>query len=180
MFGKSESCTTSCITPILLGVLIVLNVFGLFLLMGNSLSLPASISVDPIGVKKALLEIEYSKVGGKANYDVMTQAQNLSVNDPQNPSNIEAMKKYISTFGNGTKTPTPTTPAAAAMMTPAEVAMILSGAAIDGNKSADIIAIEYSDMECPFCIKQYSDTKIQGSLLAQYGDKVAFAFKNNK
>ena len=182
MFGKTESCTTSCVTPILLGVLIVLNVFGLFLLMGNSFSLPASISVDPIGVKKALLEIEYSKVGGKANYDVMTQAQNLSINDPQNPSNIEAMKKYISTFGSGNKAPTatPTVPASGATMTPAEVATILSGASIDGNKSADIIAIEYSDMECPFCIKQYSDTKIQASLLAQYGDKVAFAFKNNR
>ena len=180
MVSKSESCTTSCITPILLGVLIVLNVFGLFLLMGNSFSLPASISVDPIGVKKALLEIEYSKVGGKANYDIMTQAQNLSINDPQNPSNIEKMKNYIATFASGAKAPTPTTPPVGATMTPAEVATILSGASIDGNKSADIIAIEYSDMECPFCIKQYSDTKIQASLLAQYGDKVAFAFKNNR
>ena len=35
-------------------------------------------------------------------------------------------------------------------------------------------------MECPFCIKQYHDTKIQESLNAQYGDKVAFAFKNNR
>ena len=35
-------------------------------------------------------------------------------------------------------------------------------------------------MECPFCIKQYSDTKIQASLIAQYGDKVAFAFKNSR
>ncbi len=182
MFGKSESCTTSCITPILLGVLIVLNVFGLFLLTGNSFSLPSSISVDPVWVKKALLEIEYSKVGGKANYDIMTQAQNLSVNDPQNPSNIEAMKKYISTFASGTKAPiaTPTTPAVGATLTPTDVAIILSGASIEGSKTADIIAIEYSDMECPFCIKQYHDTKIQESLKAQYGNKVAFAFKNNR
>ena len=183
MVSKSESCTTNCVTPILLGVLIILNIFGLFLLTGNSFSLPASISVDPVGVKKALLEIEYSKVGGKANYNIMTQAQNLSVNDPQNPSNIEAMKKYISTFGSGTKAPipnTPTTPAVGATMTPAEIAVILSGAALEGNKSADIVAIEYSDMECPFCIKQYHDTKIQESLRAQYGDKVAFAFKNNR
>lgn len=42
------------------------------------------------------------------------------------------------------------------------------------------MAIEYSDMECPFCIKQYHDTKLQPSLSAQYGDKVAFAFKNNR
>jgi len=71
-------------------------------------------------------------------------------------------------------------PTAANNLTPAEVATILSGASIEGNKNADIIAIEYSDMECPFCIKQYSDTKIQESLRAQYGDKVSFAFKNNR
>ncbi len=168
-------------THILLVVIILLNAAGLYLLTGNSISLPDSFDIDPVGVKKALLEIEYSKVGGKTNYDIMTQAQNLSVNDPQNPSNIEAMKKYISTFGSGTKVPAaPIALASGATMTPAEVAMILSGAALEGNKSADIVAIEYSDMECPFCIKQYSDTKIQSSLLAQYGDKVVFAFKNNR
>lgn len=168
-------------THILLVVIILLNATWLYLLTGNSISLPESLNINPVGVKQALLDIEYSKVGGKANYDIMTQAQNLSVNDPQNPSNIEAMKKYISTFGSGTKAATaPKALASGATMTPAEIAVILSGAALEGNKLADIVAIEYSDMECPFCIKQYSDTKIQSSLLAQYGDKVVFAFKNNR
>ncbi len=88
------------LTHILLIIIVLLNASALYLLTGNSISLPASMSVDPIGVKKALLEIEYSKVGGKENYDIMTQAQNLSVNDPQNPSNIEAMKKYIATYAS--------------------------------------------------------------------------------
>jgi predicted DsbA family dithiol-disulfide isomerase len=163
-------------------VLIVLHIFGLFLLTGNSFSLPSSISVDPVGVKKALLEIEYSKVGGKANYDIMTQAQQISVNDPQNPSNITAMKKYIAEAQGKQPTPDSDTPTApvGATLSPTDLATILSGASLEGNASADIIAIEYSDMECPFCIKQYHDTKIQDSLRAQYGDKVAFAFKNNK
>jgi protein-disulfide isomerase len=183
MSETTPSCSTQCawLTPTLLGVLIVLHIFGLFLLTGNSFSLPASISVDPVGVKKALLEIEYSKVGGKANYDIMTQAQQISVNDPQNPSNIAAMKKYIAESQG--KKPTPDTEATTpvgATLSPADLAMILSGASLEGNKSADIVAIEYSDMECPFCIKQYHDTKIQESLTTKYGDKVAFAFKNNK
>jgi protein-disulfide isomerase len=163
-------------------VLIVLHIFGLFLLTGNSFSLPSSISVDPVGVKKALLEIEYSKVGGKANYDIMTQAQQISVNDPQNPSNIAAMKKYIAEAGKGNQPTTPDTktPETGAILSQADLATILSWATLEGNKSADIIAIEYSDMECPFCIKQYHDTKIQDSLKAQYWDKVAFVFKNNK
>jgi protein-disulfide isomerase len=111
----------------------------------------------------------------------MTQAQQISVNDPQNPSNIAAMKKYIAESQG--KKPAPeadTTTPVGATISPADLAVILSGAALEGNKSADIVAIEYSDMECPYCIKQYHDTKIQESLRAQYGDTVVFAFKNNK
>lgn len=35
-------------------------------------------------------------------------------------------------------------------------------------------------MECPFCIKQYNDTKLQKALKDKYGDTVAFAYKNNR
>lgn len=35
-------------------------------------------------------------------------------------------------------------------------------------------------MECPYCIKQYHDTKLQSALITKYGDTVAFAFKNNR
>ena len=66
------------------------------------------------------------------------------------------------------------------MMTPEEVQAVLSDASIEGNKSASIIAIEYSDMECPFCMKQYHDTKLFPTLLAEYSDKIGVAFKNNK
>ncbi len=110
---ESGSCATSCncssITFILLAVIVVMNIVGLYLLTGNSLSLPSSISVDPVGVKKAFLDIEYAKVGGKENYDIMTKAQLLSVNDPQNPSNLMAMKKYIDSFASGANTATQAT-----------------------------------------------------------------------
>ncbi len=178
MFGKTESSTTgSYITPILLGILIVLNALGLYLLMGNSFQLPSSISVEPAGIKKAILELEYEKVGGKANYELVSKATLLQMKDQ-----IPQIEQYLKTQGGNTAAPTaqPNQPAATSTMTPEEVAKILSSAALEGNKSADIVAIEYSDMECPFCIKQYHDTKIQGALLGQYGDKVAFAFKNNR
>ncbi len=35
-------------------------------------------------------------------------------------------------------------------------------------------------MECPFCMRQYHDTKLFPTLLSQYGDKVSVAFKNNR
>ena len=178
MFSKSESCNTSCLNSILLGVLIVLNAFGLYLLMGNSFSVP-SISVDPVGIKKAMLELEYQKVGGKANYDIIAQATAIQMKEQ-----IPQMEQYIKTKGGNTTTQGVTTntatPVAASTMSEADIAAVLTSAALEGNKKADIVAIEYSDMECPFCIRQFHDTKLQPSLAAQYGDKVAFAFKNNR
>jgi len=172
MFGHSDSAKVST-TNILVIILIVLNVLGLYLLTGNSVALPTSISVDPVGIKKAILEIEYDKVGGKSNYDIISKATMIQMTEQ-----IPQMEQYIKTqWGKVADTTTPTTPT---IMSPEDIATILSGASIEGNKNADIIAIEYSDMECPFCIRQYSDTKLQPSLAAQYGDKVGFAFKNNR
>jgi len=42
-----------------------------------------------IGLKKAILEVEYEKVGGKESFEIQSQAQKLSLRDPQNPGHIE-------------------------------------------------------------------------------------------
>jgi protein-disulfide isomerase len=178
MFGKTEStCSTaSCLTSTLLVISILLNSVCLYLLMGNSFSLPSSISVEPAGIKKAILELEYEKVGGKTNYELISKATQLQMKDQ-----IPQIEQYLKTQGGNTTAPTQqAVQPANTTMTQEEVAKILASASLEGNKSADIVAIEYSDMECPFCIKQYADTKLQPSLLTQYGDKVAFAFKNNR
>lgn len=176
-------------THVILVILVLLNAAGLYLLTGNSFSLPGSISIDPVGIKKAILEVEYDKAGGKENYDLLAKAQQLSMNDPQNPSNLEAMKKYIASFGTGgtkinaptTTTPTsPTDSGAGTVLDATKISKVLSDAVVEGNKNADILVVEYSDMECPFCIKQYQDTQLWKKLQAQYGDKVKFAFKNNR
>jgi protein-disulfide isomerase len=179
---KHESITetptgnnTPLVTYILLAVVILQGFFNLYLLTGNSVTLPASTGIDSFGVKKALLELEYDKVGGKVNYDLVSQATRMQMQEQ-----IPQIKQYIETQWG--KTPSTTTPTQAANQTleATKMAPVISGAALEGNALADIVVIEYSDMECPFCIKQYSDTKLQPSLQAKYGDKVAFAFKNNK
>ena len=38
-----------------------------------------------------------------------------------------------------------------------ELASIKKDAYIEGNKSAKITLIEYSDLECPFCIRQFKE-----------------------
>ena len=35
-------------------------------------------------------------------------------------------------------------------------------------------------MECPFCMRQYHETKLFPTLLSQYSGSVSTAFKNNR
>jgi len=85
------------------------------------------------------------------------------------------MKEYIEKSGGETGAAN-----TEKVITPEDAAKIRENIAIEGNINADILVIEYSDMECPFCMKQFHETKLPEQLLAQYGDKVAFAFKNSR
>ena len=55
--------STPVLTYVLLAVVILQGFFNIYLLTGNSVTLPASTGIDALGVKKALLELEYQKVG---------------------------------------------------------------------------------------------------------------------
>jgi len=85
-------------THILLILILLFQSCALYLLTGKSFPSFGDLPIDSFGIKRAVLEVEYDKVGGKENYDIMTRAQQLSVNDPQNPSNIANMKKYVESF----------------------------------------------------------------------------------
>jgi len=166
--------SSALITYILLAIVIVQGFFNIYLLTGNSVTLPASTGIDALGVKKALLDLEYEKVGGKENYELVSKATLIQMQEQ-----IPQIKQFIESQGGATPT-TPTAENIDQTMDAAQIEKIVSGAAIEGNAQADIVAIEYSDMECPFCIRQYAETKLRESLVTQYGDKVAFAFKNNR
>ncbi|MFZ2255960.1 MAG: thioredoxin domain-containing protein [Patescibacteria group bacterium] len=167
--------SSALVTYILLAIVIVQGFFNIYLLTGNSVTLPASTGIDALGVKKALLELEYEKVGGKENYELVSKATLIQMQEQ-----IPQIRQFIESNGGANGTATAPTPAVDQVMDAAQIEKIVSSAALEGNTQADIIAIEYSDMECPFCIRQYSETKLRESLVTQYGDKVAFAFKNNR
>lgn len=167
--------SSALVTYILLAIVIVQGFFNIYLLTGNSVTLPASTGIDALGVKKALLELEYEKVGGKENYELVSKATLIQMQEQ-----IPQIRQFIESNGGANGTATAPTPAVDQVMDAAQIEKIVSSAALEGNAQADIIAIEYSDMECPFCIRQYSETKLRESLVTQYGDKVAFAFKNNR
>lgn len=57
-----------------------------------------------------------------------------------------------------------------------EITAIKQAAYLEGNKDAKITLVEYSDLECPFCIRQYKDGTIQKTL-EKYAGKVNYIYK---
>lgn len=74
-------------------------------------------------------------------------------------------------FGGG-KSATPTN--TVADPSKIEVAKVTADEHIRGNLSADVVIVEYSDPECPFC-KTFHNTMIQ--LMSNYGPKVAWVYR---
>ncbi len=138
-------------------------------------------------VREALLQHEYEKVGGKSNYELVTALQIAMLNNPQSGQDVVTLSKMLEALsGSGTTetqqvTQTTATPAVTLnTLTPERQSDILSGAVLEGNKDADIVVIEYSDLECPFCIVQHNDNQIVKTLKAEYGDKIVSIFKNHR
>ncbi len=52
----------------------------------------------------------------------------------------------------------------------------LSDRPVKGNPDAEVVVIEYSDYQCPYCATAYSS--LEKRLLAEYGDKIRFVFKH--
>lgn len=141
-------------------------------------TLPFSATNDSLGIKRAVLEVEYDKVGGKENYDMLTQAQLIQFKQTL-PQLKEFLKSQGGDVGSSTGTETAATDTSKTLDA-TKMAKLAENAAIEGDSSAAITVIEYSDMECPFCLKQYHDTKLKEKLLAQYGSGVNFVFKNSR
>lgn len=59
----------------------------------------------------------------------------------------------------------------------AKLAAIEKDGYIKGNKNARITVLEYSDLICPFCKRQYSSQTIE-NLLAKYPNDVNMEFRN--
>lgn len=137
--------------------------------------------VVPQKVQENYLALEYKKSGDKETYDLLAEAQRLQLQEqiPQIKQFVES-KKWTATPTNaqadGTKTTETTTPVAK-KLSQEEIADIKKIAFIEGNKDATITLVEYSDLECPYCIRQYKDGVIK-QVHEKYGDKINSIFKN--
>lgn len=187
--------SSNSIQTALLLVLVLLSAFQIAFMAGAIPNFSASTSktttewTNSSGleqvVREALLKHEYEKVWGKANYDVINEVQKVFLSHPSNPNNIAAQKEILehlkgdSTATTDTHTNT-NTQWSSNTLSSDEIANILKDAVLEGNTDAPIVAIEYADFECPYCVRQHNDNKITQTLKEEYPDKVTTAFKNHR
>ncbi|EKD29793.1 MAG: DsbA family oxidoreductase [uncultured bacterium (gcode 4)] len=171
-----EESTQSCCSspkanhPRKLVVLLLLVSIGASI--GSSYFFSKQASKD---VLDGYLALEYKKNGGKENYELVTEAQRLQL-EQQLPQIREFVKKGASANpqAGGQESGAVTTPK---KLSPDELTSIKKDAYIEGNKEAKITLVEYSDLECPFCIRQFKEGTIK-KVHEKYGDKVNSIFKN--
>lgn len=169
--GKKCHSGKGCIVFLLVLSLLVNLGVGYYLVIGGSQSLNADAVAN--AVMEKYLSNEYQKSGSQENYELLTKAQRM-----QMEQQIPQIKQFIeSQEGRTGDTPTTQTETATKTLTQEEISSIKTGAYIEGNKDAKITLVEYSDLECPFCIRQFTEGTIQ-KVHEKFGDVVNSTFKN--
>lgn len=125
----------------------------------------------------AIYKVEALKAGGEKNWEKL---QKLYSNPTFQQKQGESIDAALSQLGAGTanndenntnnnqQNPSNNT------LTSEQVSTILANAAVDGNKNSDIILIEYSDFECPFCQKHFENWTVESLLKTK---NIAHVFK---
>lgn len=130
--------------------------------------------VSKADVTNAIIQMETLKAGGTENRNKL---QTLYTNEKfktQQSQNIDAaLASMWATTDTAANTNTQQ-PATSNTLTTQQISSLLDNAAIDGNKDSDILVIEYSDFECPFCQKHFENGTIE-SLIKN--NKVGSIFK---
>ena len=129
-------------------LIISLLIVSILASVGSSYFFSKQVSKE---VMENYLALEYKKSGGKENYELISEAQRLQL-EQQIPQIREFLKKGASANQHAGEQEAPPK-----KLSQDELASIKKDAYIEGNKSAKITLIEYSDLECPFCIRQFKE-----------------------
>lgn len=120
-------------------------------------------------VKQAILDVEYAKVWWKENYGIINKMQ------------LQQIEQFVAQYKKQGWQDTTTTPQAPTSelktMTTDELSALKEWSYTEWNKDAKIAIFEFSDTECPFCIRQYKDGTIEATLKT-FDGKVNSSFKN--
>lgn len=150
-------------------LIISLLIVSILTSVGSSYFFSKQVSKE---VMENYLALEYKKSGGKENYELITEAQRLQLEQQ-----IPQIREFVKGWGSAKTEWQEVATAEPKKLSQAELASIKKDAYIEGNKSAKITLIEYSDLECPFCIRQFKEGTIK-KVHEKYGDTVNSIFKN--
>lgn len=129
-------------------------------------------------VAEALKQIQYDQAGGKEIYDLYMEMQKLQAESTKSElkAKVDSLKKNAGQTDSGSNSDTQTAPTAAKKMNDAQYAGVFKDSYVEGSKDAKITLIEYSDLECPYCIMQKKNGTM-AALKKKYGDSVNIIFK---
>ncbi len=126
-----------------------------------------------IEVSNTIMENEYKEIWGKDNYTILKELQKeemvkyihqLKKENPEHIYNIR--QKSIKEVSNQ-----------ANMLNWRDLLELKSGSYIKWNSWALLTFIEFSDLECPYCISYHNNGTID-STLNEFNDDVNYIFKN--
>jgi protein-disulfide isomerase len=146
---------------------------------GVYIAVAASTIVSLLGSYIMVQQPQIDQVGGRANYKLYKEM----VNSPKYAENVKNSLESQAKILDGEQPAAPTDnqpaaePKATGTLTQDDIAGLTKDTYVKGNASAQILWIEYSDLECPFC-KRLHDSGAIKNLEAKYGNKLALAFKH--
>ena len=102
------------------------------------------------------MQKEYAQVGGQENYEAI-----LKYRADETSKQVALLKQsQVGTDATG-ETVTPQTNA---IFSKEEISAMLKNQVIHGPENADVLMIEYTDPECPYCQRQYQYGSIDQAL----------------
>lgn len=120
---------------------------------------------------------QIDQVGGRENYKLYKEMVNSSQYAQNVKQSLESQTGTLNGEQPSTDTPPAADPKATGSLTQDDIAKLTADTYVKGDKAAQILWIEYSDLECPFC-KRLHDSGAIKNLEAKYGSKLALAFKH--
>lgn len=150
------------------GILIRMSILTLLVLISQ-------IFVVRIFINRAIENNEARKVGGIENYETLKKLYDSErFADAQQQQIQSALSQWGSAQPDQQADTQEEFPSG--QLTADQITQIKEGAFIDGNEGAKITIIEYSDPECPFCIRHYNDGTIK-NVMDKYDGNVNHVLK---
>jgi len=140
-------------------------------------AIAVSTIVSLVGTYMIVKMQKIEEVGGRENYKIYQR----TLKNPKYAENVkqslESQEKMLNGEQPSDQNQPTAEPKTTGSLTQDDIANIKKDTYIKGDASAQILWVEYSDLECPFC-KRLHDSGAIKNLEAKYGDKLALVFKH--